>query len=79
MPASVKKWGHSAAVRIPAGVLAAAEMALDQQVIVRAEDGRIIIEPVPTEETLDDLLAGITPENRHDAVETGEPVGREDW
>lgn len=76
----VKKWGNSAAVRLPATVLAAARLGLDQAIDVREEDGRIIIEPVhPAQDDLDQLVAGITPENRHDAVDTGPPQGREIW
>jgi antitoxin MazE len=40
----VKKWGNSAAVRIPASVLEAADVRLDQAVDVREEGGRIVIE-----------------------------------
>jgi uncharacterized protein (DUF433 family) len=29
--------------------------------------------------TLDDLLQGITDENRHEETDTGPPVGRETW
>ena len=46
MRARVKKWGNSASVRIPASVLAAASLSIDQAVEVREEGGRIIIEPV---------------------------------
>ena len=42
----VKKWGNSAAVRIPASVLEAAHVCLDQPVDVREEGGRIVIEPL---------------------------------
>ena len=42
----VKKWGNSAAVRIPASIIAAASMHIDQAVDVKEEAGRIIIEPV---------------------------------
>lgn len=74
----VKKWGNSPAVRIPVAVMVAARLQLDQPVDVREEDGRIIIEPI-REEDLDlaTLVARISPENRHDAVDFGPPVGRE--
>ncbi|MCQ9156953.1 AbrB/MazE/SpoVT family DNA-binding domain-containing protein [Acidomonas methanolica] len=76
--AMVKKWGNSASVRIPASVLAAAGLKLDQPVDVREESGRVIIEPITvTEYDLADLLAGITPENVHSEVDFGEPVGGE--
>ncbi len=80
MQGVVKKWGNSAAVRIPAAVLEAAQVRLDQPVDVREEGGRIVIEPLrPGRYDLDALIAGITDENRHDPVDPGKPVGREVW
>lgn len=80
MHSTVKKWGNSASVRIPAAVMAAARLSLDQAVEVREEGGRVVIEPVRAPEyTLDALLAGITDDNRHEAVETGRAMGREAW
>jgi antitoxin MazE len=74
----VKKWGNSASVRIPAGVMEAARLSLDAPVDVREEGGRIIIEPIRSNEyDLDHILAGITPENLHAGVDFGAPVGRE--
>lgn len=78
MRAVVKKWGNSASVRIPASVMAAAGLRLDQAVEVREDKGRVIIEPIAREKyDLADLLAGITPENIHDEVDFGGPVGTE--
>ena len=80
MRAVVKKWGNSASVRIPATVLQAAKLRLDDSVDVREESGRIVIEPVPRKEyTLSELLKGITPENLHEEVDFGRPVGKEAW
>jgi len=42
----VKKWGNSAAVRIPAGVMQAARLGLEDEVDVREQDGQIVIEPI---------------------------------
>ncbi len=78
MRATLKKWGNSAAVRVPASVMAEAQLEIDQPVDVRVENGRVIIEPLPKPEfTLDTLLAGVTSENLHDAEDFGPPVGRE--
>nr|WP_240161463.1 AbrB/MazE/SpoVT family DNA-binding domain-containing protein [Gluconacetobacter azotocaptans] len=78
MKAVVKKWGNSASVRIPASVMVAAGLKLDQAVDVREESGRVIIEPVTAVDyDLADLLAGITPENVHPEVDFGAPVGSE--
>ncbi|MGA0544901.1 AbrB/MazE/SpoVT family DNA-binding domain-containing protein [Brevundimonas sp. VNH65] len=80
MRVQVKKWGNSASVRIPASVMAAASLRLDQAVDVREEGGRVIIEPVtgPSYD-LDDLLTQMTPETFPDDVEFGGPVGDEAW
>lgn len=76
----VRKWGNSAAVRIPAAVLAEAGLEIDQPVEIRQQGGRIIIEPVrKLRFELDDLLAEIRPDNLHDPIDTGPPVGREVW
>ncbi len=76
----VKKWGNSASVRIPAAVMEAARLHLDQPVDVREEAGRIVIEPIRDEMyDLGKLVARITDENRHEPMDMGPPVGRETW
>jgi len=78
MKATVKKWGNSAAVRIPASVMEAMHLNLDDAVEVREEEGRIIIEPLrPKKYSLKDLLGGITAKNLHEAVDFGPPEGKE--
>ena len=78
MQVLVKKWGNSAAVRIPSAIMAAAKLQVDIEVNVREEGGRIIIEPVvPAQMDLDSLLEAITPANIHGEVSFGRPVGNE--
>jgi antitoxin MazE len=78
MRVTVKKWGNSAAVRIPAAIMEAAQLSLDETVDVREEGGRIVIEPVrPKGYDLAQLLAGITPANLHAEVDFGAPAGKE--
>ena len=72
----VKKWGNSAAVRIPAAVMAAAGLSLNAMVDVREKNGRIVIEPVQND-SLAAMIADITPENVHNEVNFGTPVGSE--
>lgn len=73
-----KKWGNSASVRIPATVVEAAKLSLDQPVDIREEDGRVIIEPI-AEPVFDlaDLLSTVTGENIHCEVDFGAAVGKE--
>jgi antitoxin MazE len=80
MKTSVKKWGNSAAVRIPASIMQATQLDLDEVVDVREEAGRIVIEPVRQKSyQLGQLLKGITPKNQHEAVDFGTPHGKEVW
>jgi antitoxin MazE len=80
MAVRVKKWGNSAAVRIPATVLASAGLSLDQPVEVREESGRIVIEAARRKRfRIEDLVKGIRPDNLHDAIDAGPPQGREVW
>lgn len=80
MKVIIKKWGGSAAVRIPVSVMAAAHIGLDQAVDVREEQGRIVIELLPRKVyKLDELLGGITDNNLHQRIVTGAPVGKEVW
>lgn len=74
----VKKWGNSASVRIPAGIMEAAHLRLNDSIDIREEGGRIVIEPIRTNECdLEQLLAGITPENLHAEADFGKPAGKE--
>jgi antitoxin MazE len=80
MRAVVKKWGNSASVRIPAAVMQAVQLQLNDAVDVREEAGRIVIEPVRVKEyDLNEMLKRIKPENLHQEVEFGRPVGKESW
>jgi antitoxin MazE len=78
MKVTVRKWGNSAAVRIPASVMEATRLDLDDVVEVREEKGRIVIEPVRQKAyVLGELLKGITPKNLHEEVDFGSPEGKE--
>jgi antitoxin MazE len=80
MKSTIKKWGNSAAIRIPAAVMKAVEFDLDEIVDVREEEGRIIIEPVRQKAyDLRALLKGITPKNQHRAADFGPALGEEVW
>ena len=74
----IKRFGHSAAIRIPATVLAEAGIRLGQPVEVRAEHGRIVIErSQPKAFGIDQLVKGIRLDNLHPAIDEGLAVGRE--
>jgi antitoxin MazE len=73
----VKKWGNSLGIRIPK--IIANDLSLKDGLKVKIEDknGSIIISPVSN--SLNELLAQITPENIHSEIKSGNPVGNEAW
>ena len=80
MTVTIKKWGNSAAIRIPAAILEATHLRLDEPVEIREEEGRIIIEPARQKiYDLDELLKKVTKENIHVETDWGPPVGKEVW
>jgi len=80
MKATVKKWGNSAAIRIPSHVMQAIPLETEEEVTIREDKGRIVIEPTRSKNfDLKDLLKGITTKNRHSAVDFGKSEGNEVW
>jgi len=80
MKTTVQKWGNSYAVRIPRAFIKEVGLEYHTDVELTLEDGKLIIQPAAEEApTLDELLARVTSKNKHDAVDTGAPVGNEIW
>ena len=80
MNIQVKKWGNSAAVRIPRATLAAARLRIDDKVVVREEEGRIVIEAVKERApSLDELLSRVSDDQLHDEFDFGASSGNEAW
>ncbi len=77
MRVEVQKWGNSAAVRVPAPALKDAGMQVGQSLELRVEGGKLVLEPAT--ESLEDLLAKMTPQNRHDLSLEGPAAGAEVW
>ncbi len=80
MKVQIKKWGNSAALRLPSSVMSAADLKIDQSVDVREENGRVVIEPLrlpiyDLDQLLDRLDLATFPED----LDFGPPVGSEVW
>ncbi len=78
----IAKWGNSAAVRLPAFVLAERGVKAGDKVdIVVNEDKSITMRPVRKNRlNLDALLAAITPDNLPDRTDIDDmPQGKEIW
>lgn len=79
MQTRIQKWGNSLALRIPKSLAAESHLEQDTLVDGTLQETRLVVTPVETELTLDQLVARITPENRHGEQDFGLPVGREVW
>jgi antitoxin MazE len=80
MTTSIKRWGNSLGVRLPGGLAKEVRLSEGTPVRIEAKAGRIIITPVRgTRYSLESLVKGIRPENRHESVKTGGALGREVW
>jgi antitoxin MazE len=79
MRTEIAKWGNSLAVRLPKSI--AADMGLSEGVPVELsiDAGKLVVAPARPKYRLADLLAQITPENRHDEVDWGALKGTEEW
>ena len=78
MQTKVQKWGNSLGVRIPRGLAEEVGLGAGTEVSLSAKDGELVFRPsVPSRIRLVDLLAGVTPENIHASVDTGDAVGVE--
>jgi antitoxin MazE len=78
------KWGNSLALRVPKvfaqEIGASAGKAASMEVL----DGKLVVELAKPRRrrrryTLEQLVSGITPENRHSELEWGRPVDNEAW
>jgi len=78
MRTTIRKWGNSASVRIPAALMHEAGFSLDDEVEIRQEGDRLIVDRVRDDTPrLEELLEAIDPANLHDEVSSGDAVGRE--
>ena len=81
----IKKWGNSAALRLPAATLAKAGLAVNSPVEVHAVEGKVVVSVVTTPEYTLDQLLDACPGTKMTLSEEdrrwldSEPAGREIW
>lgn len=79
MKSRMSKWGNSLALRIPKVIGADLDLEHGTEVELSVQAGSIIITPVSSKYELEDLVRGITAENRHTETDWGKPKGDEVW
>ncbi len=73
----ISKWGNSLGVRVPRDIAARAGLSEGERIDIEGfADGRIVITPSRRRFTLDELLAGMTPEREH-PLDDDAPRGEE--
>ena len=79
MVTQVAKWGNSLGLRLPKALAVEAHIQDRDTVDVSVQHGAIVIRPAKPTYALEELVARITPKNRHEETDWGGPVGRESW
>lgn len=76
----ITKWGNSLAIRIPQNLAKEINITEGSEVDFSVVDGSLVIKPKKRKRySLEELVNGITPENRHDLIDFGDSVGNEVW
>jgi antitoxin MazE len=73
------KWGNSLGLRLPKSVALEAQVGEGDRVAVSVKNGVIMVRPNRPTYSLEQLVAKITPRNRHSESDWGSPVGDEAW
>ncbi|HEY6418345.1 MAG TPA: AbrB/MazE/SpoVT family DNA-binding domain-containing protein [Candidatus Binataceae bacterium] len=78
---TVTKWGNSLAIRIPAAFAEALGLKEGTRVELKERSGELVIiaQRKRVRYRLEQLIDQITPENQHELIEWGKPVGKEIW
>jgi antitoxin MazE len=80
MVSKVQKWGDGQGLKLPQEVLDRAHVAVGDSLEVLVGDGAIILKKVATPKyDLAELVARIPEGYRPDELDSGPPVGREEW
>ena len=79
MRTRVGRWGNSLAVRIPRSYAKDLELHEGMELDVSLTEGALVLRLCVRQYTLEELIEGITLENRHQETDWGQAVGRESW
>ena len=80
MQSAIQKWGNSLAIRIPRAFAVDLGLEQDSEVDLYIDDGALVLRPKPNcPYQLDEFLAQVTEENRHEEQDLGAPFGTEVW
>ena len=76
---TLKKWGNSVGLLLPASVAREIQFASGTKVELDVSDRTLVVRKAAGQSRIEDLCAGITPENLHSETDWGSPQGNEIW
>lgn len=80
MRTKIVKWGNSLGLRIPKAFAEEVRVGEGSVVDISMEDGNLVVKVTqPEESCLEELLEGVTEENLHGEIDSGDAVGGEVW
>ena len=80
MHIQVQKWGNSLAIRIPKSFAKQINVQQGSFVDLFTDKGQLVAKPVDEKEySLEELLTGVTEQNLHSEIDTGDAIGKEIW
>lgn len=77
MTTTAQKWGGSTGVRIPQHLAKKYNIIPGTEVQVSDDGEKVILIPVKSKPTLEELVAKCSPDNSHEEIDFGGPTGRE--
>lgn len=73
----LEKWGKGMGIKIPESVVNSMGLKEGDRFNIKVEEEKMIL--TRRKSNLEELLKGVTSENKHDVIEWGKPVGKEVW
>jgi len=79
MITTIQKWGNSQGIRIPKLLLELVKWSENEQINVKAENGKLIIEKAEERKNIKELFEEFDGEYEKVEMDWGNPVGEEIW
>lgn len=80
MNTSIQKWGNSQGVRIPKMLLEAVKWSENEEITIKVDDGKLILEKAKKEKkSIMELFENYDGEYKTNEIDWGEPEGKEVW
>lgn len=76
---TLKKWGNSIGLVLPAALAKEARVFSGTKVEIALGDEALVVRKAAGQSHIEELCAGITPENLHPESDWGAPQGGEAW